>query len=103
MLEACERIQRYTERMDLLEFASDGMRQDAVVRNLEVIGEAARQLPEEIRDTLSTVPWHQVIGMRNLLIHAYFGVDPEIVWSVITEKLPPLVNAVQAYLSDHGS
>lgn len=79
ILEAGERIRRYTKGLDHEKFVSDTMRQDAVVRNLEVIGEAARQVPPEVRDALPAVPWDQVIGMRNLLIHAYFGVDTDIV------------------------
>lgn len=77
------------------------MRMDAVVRNIELIGEAAAQLPEEIRDQIAGVPWREMIGMRNILVHAYFGIDPNIVWAVATEKAPELAQAIRCYLDDH--
>jgi len=59
-----------------------------VLRNLEIIGEEAKRIPEKIRQKRSDIEWHKVIGLRNLLIHQYSGVDLEIVWQIITQKLP---------------
>lgn len=75
------------------------MRVDAVIRNLEIIGEAVRQIPESVRSGMPEVPWTQIAGMRNVLAHAYFGIDPDIVWDVVTNKIDPLTNAVAAYLA----
>ena len=66
-----------------------------------MIGEAARCLPTEIRDAIPEVAWSNVIGMRNILTHAYFGTDTEILWSAATEKIAPLKRAVEVYISGH--
>ena len=76
----------------------DRMRFDAVVRNLELMGEAARQLPSPIREAIPGVPWRESIAMRNILIHGYFGIDPDVVWTVATSKIDPLADAVKEYL-----
>lgn len=71
---------------------------DAVIRNLEVIGEAANKVPDNIKEEYSVVPWQRMIGLRNLLIHEYFGVDKQIVWKIISEDLPktkPLIEKVK--------
>jgi uncharacterized protein with HEPN domain len=70
----------------------------ALVRNMEIIGEAASQVSRELRDVRSGLPWADVIGMRNRLIHAYFDVDPDIVWDTITQDLPPLIAALEDLL-----
>ena len=101
MLEACDKLARYVEGIGREQLFEDEMRMDAVVRNIELIGEAAAQLPEEIRDRIAGVPWREMIGMRNILVHAYFGIDPNIVWTVATEKAPELAQAIRCYLDDH--
>ncbi len=98
IVEACDTISRYPEGVTYEELLRDSMRLDAVVRNLEIVGEAASRLPEPIRDEVPDVPWPQVIAMRNTLIHGYFGIDPEIVWFVATEKVGPLADSVRQYL-----
>lgn len=76
-------------------FLQDIMVQDAVIRNLEVIGEAAKGLSEEIRSANPDVPWKQIAGMRDVLIHHYFGVKLETVWQVVIEHLPRLRERVE--------
>ncbi len=73
--------------MDFDQFAIDFKTIDAVVRNLEIIGEAARQLPIEFTEENSQIPWYQIIGIRNRIIHEYFGVDLTIIWQVIKHDL----------------
>lgn len=80
MLGAIARIERYVAGLDRAGFISDEKTTDAVVRNLEVIGEAAARLPEDLRAGWPSVPWRRVIGLRNRIVHEYFGVDLEIVW-----------------------
>jgi uncharacterized protein with HEPN domain len=99
ILEASEKARLYLEGVSHEDLLLDAMRLDAVVRNLEIIGEAASRLPDQIRDDLPEVPWRQVVDMRNTLIHAYFGVDPDIVWSVVTEKVGPLAEAIRRHLA----
>ncbi len=76
------------------------MAQDAVARNLEIIGEAVKGLSEEIRSANPDVPWKQIAGMRDVLIHHYFGVKMDIVWQVVADHLPPLAVKVRANLPD---
>ena len=86
--------------MDFKEILIDKKTANAVVRSLEIIGEAASKIPPEIKHNYSEIPWKQVIGIRNKLIHEYFGVDLEIVWVVITEELPPLLPLFEDILTE---
>ncbi len=92
ILEAIGRIKEYTENMSEEDFSSDHKSQDAVIRNLEIIGEAARSLPDDIKNSSSEIEWHKIIALRNLLIHEYFGVNVVILWDVVTNKLGELEN-----------
>lgn len=73
---------------------------DAVVRNLEIIGEAVKQVPELIREAHPDVPWKKIAGLRDILIHAYFGIDLELIWDVTTNKLPALEASALQILQD---
>ena len=73
--------------MDYKAFEADRKTQDAVIRNLEIIGEAARTIPDEVRDKAAEIEWYKIIALRNILIHEYFGVNLKIVWDVIQNKL----------------
>ena len=81
-------------------FMAERMRQDAVIRKLEVIGEAVKQLSDETRQRRSEIPWKQIAGMRDRLTHAYFSVDLGLVWAVVERDLDALATAVRALLSD---
>lgn len=70
--------------------AADAMRWDATLRNLELIGEAATHVPDELRERAPALPWRQVIATRNRLIHAYLGIDADTVWSIVSEDVPEL-------------
>ena len=87
---AIARIKGYTAPMDYNAFVNDERTQDAVIRNLEVIGEAARALPAEIKAKTVSIEWPRIIALRNLLIHEYFGVSLRIIWDVVTTKLDTL-------------
>ena len=90
ILEAIERIEEYIQDMDFESFASDKKTFDAVIRNLEVIGEASKNISTAIKDENPEINWRGIAGMRDKLIHGYFGVDPEIVWETIQKRLPEL-------------
>jgi uncharacterized protein with HEPN domain len=83
-----EKIERYIKDLSYNEFIENEIVIDAVIRNLEVIGEAATNIPESIRKKYHTIPWKRMIGLRNIMIHGYFGVDLEIIWEIITRNLP---------------
>ncbi len=90
ILAAVARIKTYLQGMTYDAFRADSKTQDAVVRNLEVIGEAARALPEDLKARASSIDWRKLIGLRNLLIHEYFGLSLPIIWDIITNKLDDL-------------
>ena len=90
ILEAIGRIEEYTASADFQNWQQNQMAVDAVIRNLEVIGEAASQIPMEIQEKFPEIPWIKMRGIRNILIHEYFGVDLEVVWNTVKEDLPGL-------------
>ena len=90
ILTAIEKIDRYVAGLDREQFLNDEKSIDAVVRNLEIIGEATRQLPDEFITQQPHIPWQQMAGLRNRIVHEYFGLDLDIVWEIIQRHLPPL-------------
>lgn len=92
--EAIERIRRYTRGISYEAFLRDTMAQDAVVRNLEIVGEAAKGFSADFRKKHKAIPWRDIAGMRDRLIHHYTGVNWSIVWDVIRAKLPELMEAL---------
>jgi uncharacterized protein with HEPN domain len=95
--DAIQRIESFASR-GRDQFFTDPMVHDAVIRNLEVIGEAVKGLSKELREANPDVPWKQIAGMRDVLIHHYFGVKLETVWQVITDHLPTLKMRVNELL-----
>jgi len=98
ILQAIAKIRQYTAGLSPAALAADAKTFDAVVRNLEVIGEAAKTVPEAIRSEHPEVDWKKTVGLRNILIHQYFGVDPELIWDIIQNKLPALEKQIQAMM-----
>jgi len=99
MLVASEKIMTYVGTMTLHEFCSDAKTFDAVIRNLEIIGEAAKNVPSEIRNKYPQIEWKKVSGMRDMLIHEYFGVDADIVWDIIHHKIPDLIQNLREIIA----
>jgi len=97
ILEAIVQIREYTKDMDLTGFSGDRKTQDAVVRNLEIIGEAAARLPAEFKATASQIEWRKMVGLRNILAHEYFGVSVPVIWDVVVNKLGPLEDACRSF------
>ncbi len=98
VLESIEKIENYTSEISFEEFIKDEKTKDAVVRNIEIIGEAVKHIPEEIKEKYNQIPWKKITGMRNRLIHGYFVVDYTIVWEIIKNELPDLKEKVKTIL-----
>jgi uncharacterized protein with HEPN domain len=91
MIEACRRVMQYTEGLGRAQLVSGTMAHDAVLRNLEVLGEAAKNVPSAMRQRDDGIAWRRIAGLRDVLAHAYFGIDDDIVWSVVAEEVPKLL------------
>ncbi|MFH1614790.1 MAG: DUF86 domain-containing protein [Planctomycetota bacterium] len=98
ILQAIAFIREYVKDTDYKAFAADRKTQDAVIRNLEVIGEAARIIPDEVKEKTREIEWHKIIALRNILIHEYFGVNLKIVWDVVQNKLDAVENTCRELL-----
>ncbi len=98
ILEALGEVEDFTTGMQFDDFVKDKKTINAVVRSLEVIGEATKRIPDSFREKYSKIPWKRMAGMRDKLIHEYFGIDLEIVWEVINSDLPPIKPLIQKVL-----
>lgn len=96
--EAVRRIEVYTAAMTYEAFLADIRTQDAVIRNLEIIGEATKNLSAGLRARYAQVPWKGMAGVRDRLIHHYFGVNLDIVWQIATSELPEVASQIQGIL-----
>lgn len=102
ILEAIDKIKRYTSKRDFKSFAGDDLVVDAVLRNLELVGEAVKHIPEKAKESYPDIKWKEIAGMRDKLIHDYFGVDHELVWKVITEDMLEFEKRVKVILDEVG-
>lgn len=96
MIKFAEKAMAYTDGLDRQQFEASGMTYDATVRNIELIGEAATNIPDSVRACVPSIQWRQIISMRNHLIHGYLGIDSDTLWSVIQEDIPQLKEALLA-------
>lgn len=90
ILDAIAKIEDYTKDLSFEEFSKNNLVVDAVVRNFEIIGEASKNIPEELKSKYPDIPWKEMAGMRDKMIHEYFGIDLEIVWKTAKIRLPQL-------------
>ncbi len=103
MLDAIQAIQGFTAGMDYTAFSADRKTVDAVLRNMEVLGEAAARLPEQVTEAHPEIPWKDMRDIRNVIVHAYFGVNPEIIWQTVQANLPPLLEPLKKLLEEHAA
>lgn len=95
ILEACRRIQDYTAGLGYTVFAADNRTTDAVLRNLEILGEAVKRLPPRMLAEAPEIPWRDLAGLRDILAHAYFSVDLTLIWDIVQNELPALETAAR--------
>jgi len=95
ILESCHKIMEYTKDVSFEEFVVDSKTVDAVIRNFEIIGEAANRLPEEFKDLHQYIDWFRIRGFRNRIVHDYFGIDYSIVWQIKETYLSQLVQNLE--------
>ena len=100
MLEAGRRILTYTAGQDYTAFRKDFKTQDAVLRNLEILGEAAKHIPEGLYTQYPALPWREMAGTRDRLIHHYFGVNLDVVWGIVKMELPGVVTELEVILGE---
>ncbi|MFQ4137280.1 DUF86 domain-containing protein [Nodosilinea sp. PGN35] len=98
MLQSAELIITYTEQCSESEFANDIQLQDAVIRRILVIAEAARRVSDTTRQALSTIAWPEINGMRNRLVHGYDDIDLSVVWNVVQSEIPPLIAELRLHV-----
>lgn len=100
--ESCEKVLRFTKGMTYKEFVQDDLHFDAVLRNLEIIGEAVKNISEETWQKYPQIKWRKIAGFRNIVAHEYFGVNEETVWDIVENEIPPLLEAIKKIAGDSG-
>lgn len=100
IIDSINDIESFIRDMGFEEFKTDRKTINAVVRSIEIIGEAAKRVPSALRGKYKMIPWKEMTGMRDKLIHAYFGVDTEILWKTVKDDIPPLKPLIQRTLED---
>jgi uncharacterized protein with HEPN domain len=100
ILDSMNSIEEYIEGTDYDDFIANKMMVDAVLRNLEILGEAAKNVPDHVRAKYPKIPWRRMIGLRNIVVHEYFGVDLENIWKIITTDIPEIKPEISRVLDE---
>jgi len=101
ILKAIEKIENYTKDEDYEKFLENELIEDAVVRNIEIIGEASLRMPEEIKELSQNIPWTKLKGINNRIVHNYFGVDHDIIWQIVSVELSVLKEDLNQVLNSN--
>ncbi len=96
MIGFCDRVLKYTDGLSLDDFIDNRLVYDATLRNLELIGEAATHIPENVRNSYPDIPWRMIVATRNQLIHGYLGIDDDTLWSIIKDNVPDLLRSLKS-------
>lgn len=103
MFQSAQKIKRYTHDLDFNTFLTDDKTMDAVVRNFEIIGEAANRIEQDFKDEYPEIEWNRIRGFRNRIVHDYFGIDYEIVWEIVVTYLDELIDWLDKIIDHHKS
>jgi uncharacterized protein with HEPN domain len=99
IIDSGKKILQYTSNLSFEDFTKDGKTIDAVIRNFEIIGEAANRLPDDFKENHPEIDWHRIRGFRNRIVHDYFGIDFTIVWKIKNSFLPTLISKLETLIS----
>ncbi len=102
IIESCEKVLRFTKGMTYKDFVHDELHFDAVLRNLEIIGEAVKNIPEKTRQKYPDVKWRKIAGFRDIVAHEYFGINDETVWDIVENEVPALLKMVKTILEENN-
>ena len=100
IINAAKRILRYTKNVSCLELEANDEKLSAILYQITIIGEATKRLSESLRQTYSDIPWREMAGMRDIIVHKYDQLDFEVIWDVINNKIPELLNLIESCLKD---
>lgn len=100
MIDFCEKVTSYTEGLNQDAFVAAELTYDASLRNIELIGEAATHVPSAVRDAHPEIPWSAIVGTRNRIIHAYLGIDNDVIWTIIQDAIPTMLPRLRALLDE---
>ena len=103
MIEFGEKIVAYAGELDQAAFVRDSRTYDATLRNLELIGEAATHVPQRVRDAHAEIAWREIVALRNRLIHAYLGIDDDVLWDIIQADIPQLLSQLRSLMEGAGN
>ena len=103
MLEFGEKVLAYTEGLDQDAFVSDERTYDATLRNIELLGEAATNIPEDVQDAHPAIPWHAIKGVRNRLAHGYLDISDSVIWSIVEDAIPELLPHLRTILDEEAA
>jgi uncharacterized protein with HEPN domain len=100
IIESIKKIEEYVTDLSYDDFEVNNLITDAVVRNIEIIGEASKNIPTEIQQSFTDIPWQKLRGIRNRIVHDYFDIDRTIIWYIVTNEISPLKKALQDHLKN---
>jgi len=101
IIESAEKVEIYTRSLTYDDFIADSKTIDAVIRNIEIIGEASIRLPDELKDKTSEIDWFKIRGLRNRIVHGYFGINYKVIWDIVVDYVPELIIQISKLIDEY--